>query len=65
MAHTLRQYEVVRVVSIRENRFAQAKVLYERSPAVGDTGTILEVYSVPSAATRSSAQTPLPELRFG
>jgi hypothetical protein len=38
------------VIAIREKRFAHARVFYRRHPEVGDTGTILEVYSAPELA---------------
>ena len=41
------QFEVVRVVGFRDNRFETAKAHYQRSPKVGDTGAVLEIYSEP------------------
>ena len=38
---------MVRVVRIREGRFADDKPRFQRHPAVGDVGTVLEVYSDP------------------
>ncbi|MES2300415.1 MAG: hypothetical protein V4582_25495 [Pseudomonadota bacterium] len=43
----LQEYDVVRLIAIRDARFEGAKIFYERLPQVGDVGTILEVYSVP------------------
>ena len=50
MVRPLKQYEVVRVIAIREKRFARAQIGYRRHPEVGDTGTILEVYTAPELA---------------
>jgi hypothetical protein len=44
---SLMQYEVVRVISIRDDRFSQAQVFYQRLPTIGDVGTVLEVYTDP------------------
>lgn len=47
MSDQLQQYDVVRVVAIRDSRFIGAEVFYERLPRIGDIGTILEIYSKP------------------
>ncbi len=39
------QYDVVRVVTIRNDRFAQSPVFHQRLPLIGDIGTIVEVYT--------------------
>ena len=44
------QFDVVRVVSIRGNRFENKKVFYQRHPKVGDIGTVVEVYANPTPA---------------
>ena len=44
---SISQYDVVRVVRIRDARFEAARVLYQRHPHVGDMGTVVEVYSNP------------------
>jgi len=43
-------YATVRVVAVRDDRFANAPVHFQRRPAPGDVGTILEVYTSPSLA---------------
>ena len=40
----MKQYDVVRVTAIRDDRFARARPSFQRHPQVGDLGTILEVY---------------------
>ncbi|MDB6024418.1 MAG: hypothetical protein JWM68_641 [Verrucomicrobiales bacterium] len=40
----MKQYDVVRVTAIRDNRFAGKQSQFQRDPHVGDVGTILEVY---------------------
>lgn len=47
MSDQFQQYDVVRVVAIRDSRFIGAQVFYERLPRIGDIGTILEIYSKP------------------
>lgn len=44
------QFDVVRVVCIRGNRFENKKVFYQRHPKVGDVGAVLEVYATPTLA---------------
>ena len=44
------QFDVVRVVCIRGNRFENKKVFYQRHPKVGDIGTVVEVYANPTPA---------------
>ena len=50
MTSLLLPYAVVRVVAIREDRFAHEKVFYRRHPHVGDVGTVLETYTSPDLA---------------
>jgi hypothetical protein len=40
----MKQFDRVKVTSIRNDRFAGTEVFEKRSPVVGDVGTILEVY---------------------
>ena len=44
----VKQYDMVRVVQICNNRFAESSPRYQRHPLVGDVGTVLEVYSEPA-----------------
>jgi hypothetical protein len=59
----MKQFDVVKVVAFRDDRFSCAAEDYERSPALGDLGTIVEVYSHPEPAfevecsDRSTGQT--------
>jgi hypothetical protein len=46
----LQPYATVRVIAVREDRFAGEKVFYRRSPEVGDIGTIIETYVRPELA---------------
>jgi len=46
----MKQFDVVKVVAFRDDRFSCASENYERSPAVGDIGTIVEVYLQPEPA---------------
>ncbi|MFQ3787230.1 hypothetical protein [Halomonas sp. A29] len=41
----MKQFDVIRVVSIRDDRFTETERDWQRAPAVGDLGTILEVYA--------------------
>jgi len=41
----MKQYDVVRVVAIRGDRFASERPSFQRHPQVGDVGAIVEVYS--------------------
>jgi hypothetical protein len=41
----MKQYDVVRVAAIRDDRFTRERPQYQRHPQVGDEGTILEVYN--------------------
>jgi hypothetical protein len=41
----MKQFDVIRVISIRDDRFTEASDDWQRAPAVGDVGTILEVYA--------------------
>ena len=50
MTSPLPLYAVVRVVAIREDRFADEKVFYQRHPRVGDVGTVLETFTSPDLA---------------
>ena len=40
----MKQYDVVKVVALRDSRFASEPPHFKRHPQVGDVGTILEVY---------------------
>jgi hypothetical protein len=40
----MKQYDAVKVVALRDDRFAAEPPSYQRHPQVGDVGTILEVY---------------------
>ncbi len=42
------QYDVVRVVRLRDDRFVGERVFYDRPPQVGDIGAVVEVYTSPS-----------------
>jgi len=41
----MKQFDLVKVTAIRGERFVGAEVFDKRAPAVGDVGTILEVYA--------------------
>ena len=41
----MKQYDVVKVVTIRGGRFTGTRPQFQRHPQVGDVGAILEVYS--------------------
>lgn len=57
MSPEIRQFDVVRVKAIRDNRFAGATTYYERLPQLDDVGAVLEVYSKRNLRTKSNAQT--------
>ena len=40
----MKQYDVVRVRAIRDDRFISESPQFQRHPQVGDVGTILEIY---------------------
>ena len=44
---TIKQYDIVRVVRIRDGRVRGRKPWFDRQPLVGDVGTVLEVYEDP------------------
>jgi len=44
MNPAISQYDLVRVIRIRGNRFDGTKVWFARHPAVGDLGTVVECY---------------------
>ena len=46
----MQDYDVVRVIRIRDSRFVECPPQYKRNPKVGDTGTILLTYTVPAPA---------------
>jgi hypothetical protein len=46
----MNQYDVVKVVAILDDRFAGNIATFQRNPEIGDTGTILEVYTDPRLA---------------
>lgn len=54
----MKPFDVVRVVRLRDDRFAGIKSDHERCPAVGDTGTILEVYAEPEPAFEVECSNP-------
>ena len=54
----MKQYEVVRVVSLRGNRPFYPSVTNLQVPAEGDIGTILEVYTQPEAAYEEECSDP-------
>ncbi len=41
----MKQFDMVKVTAIRNDRFVSAEVFDKRAPVVGDVGTILEVYA--------------------
>ena len=41
----MKQFDVVKVTAIRDNRFAAEKGCDKRAPVIGEVGTILEVYA--------------------
>ena len=41
----MKQFDLAKVTAIRGERFVGAEVFDKRAPAVGDVGTILEVYA--------------------
>jgi hypothetical protein len=41
----MKQFDMVKVTAIRDDRFADIEVFDKRAPMVGDVGTILEVYA--------------------
>jgi hypothetical protein len=40
----MKQFDVIRVTAIRNDRFKDGAADWQRPPAIGDVGTILEVY---------------------
>jgi hypothetical protein len=46
----MKQYDVVQVIALRDERFSKSSADYERNPCIGDVGTIIEVYSNPEPA---------------
>lgn len=50
MSTTLRPFMVVRVTTIRADRFTGATFVHGRSPRLGDIGTVLEKYEKPEVA---------------
>jgi hypothetical protein len=44
---SISQYDVVRVIRIRDARFDDAEVFFQRHPRVGDIGAVVEVYTNP------------------
>ena len=46
----MKPYDVVRIIALRDQRFSKLSADYERNPRIGDTGTIIEVYSNPETA---------------
>ncbi len=43
----MKQFDVVRVTCLRDERFKGVAPDFERWPAVGDVGTVLDVYTNP------------------
>lgn len=41
----MKDHDVIRVVKLRNDRFAARPVEYLRHPRVGDTGAIMQIYS--------------------
>jgi len=41
----MKQFDVIRVISIRDDRFKAAGGGWQKAPEVGDVGTNLEVYA--------------------
>jgi len=41
----MKQFDVVKVIAIRDNRFASDEGFDKRAPLIGDVGTVLEVYA--------------------
>ncbi|MBD8878859.1 hypothetical protein IHE49_00020 [Rhodanobacter sp. 7MK24] len=41
----MKQFDVIRVTSLRDDRFKEVAADWQRAPAIGDVGTILEVYA--------------------
>lgn len=41
----MKQFDVVKAIAVRDNRFASDEGFDKRAPLVGDVGTILEVYA--------------------
>ena len=58
MSPEIRQFDVVRVKAIRDNRFAGATTYFERLPQLGDVGAVLEVYSKPELAYEVECSNP-------
>lgn len=50
MPGLFQQFDTVKVVAIRGDRFAQAQVFHQRLPKLGDMGAILDVYASPHEA---------------
>ena len=50
MSSPMRLFTVVRVTAIRADRFARARVFYERLPKTGDIGAIVEIHESPELA---------------
>jgi hypothetical protein len=40
----MKQYDMVKVTAIRDDRFTNKSPGFQRDPQVGDIGTILEIY---------------------
>lgn len=46
----MNRYDRVKVVAIRDDRFATTEPGFKRHPRVGDVGVILEIYQNPTRA---------------
>lgn len=53
----MKQFDVVRVVRLRDDRMDQSQIFYQRRPLVGDIGTILEESHLLTLRSKSSAPT--------
>lgn len=51
-------FAVVRVVAIRSDRFADAKIWHRRLPRIGDVGTVIETYASPAPSCEVECSDP-------
>ncbi len=59
MPPTLAQFQVVRVISIRANRFDGQPIYDVRHPQVGDIGVVLEIYKQPELGYEVECSDPI------
>ena len=59
MTVTYKQYEMIQVVLIRDNRFSQSMPTFERHPMIGDKGTIVEIYTNPELGYEVECTNPI------